>query len=81
MAGGREENALCFGGLRGRANAHLETKAGEVGEDEIRTNFKFPSGLKSKCSIIHVKHAEDLEEGSVGEFLCRVVSYSSVGMG
>ena len=81
MAGGREKNALCFGGLRGGANVHLETKAGEVGEDEICANFKFPSGLKSKCSIIHVKHAEDLEEGSVGECFCGVASYSSGGVG
>ena len=66
---------------------HLEAKAGEVGEDEIRDNFKFPSGLKSKCSIIHVKHAEDLERvpwenvfagwlvilpAEWGELLCRL---------
>ena len=81
MAGGREENALCFGELRGGADVHLEAEAGKVGEDEILANFKFPSGLKSKNSIIYIEHAEDLEEGSVGECFCGVDSYSSSGVG
>ena len=81
MAGGREENAICFGELRGGADVHLEAEAGEVGEDEIRANFKFPSGLKSKSSIIYIEHAEDLEEGFEGECIHGVASYSSGGMG
>ena len=81
MAGGREENALRFGGFRRRSNVHLETKSGKVGENQIRADFKFPSGCKSERSIVYIEHVEDFEEGSMGEFLCRVVSDSSGGMG
>jgi len=54
VAGCRQENALCFGGLRRGADVHLEAESGKVCEHKICANFDFPSGLQKQT--LHRPH-------------------------
>jgi len=80
VAGGREENTFCFGGLRRGADVHLEAKSVEACKHKIRAGFEFLSGHESEHSIIYIEHTEDLEGGSVGECFSWVASDSSGGI-
>ena len=46
---------------------HFEAKFGELAADDGGADFPFLTGRKCKCSVVDIKHAEDVEEGTFRE--------------